>query len=247
LYFDGPVATELSAFRAGVPPVFTWSCLRRRRLNVVSQPSWGAYLLGIDQESGDLFLLQLNTGTTWPIEAVAKNWVATTATFWAQLKQTSRRRRQRRVRDQRLGDWLTLTRSIAADFEHSPNHRDAMIALADAVEADQCQERDLEPKRADHSPRRVLETQFNAMLWAAAELRNAATAAGLPWNGADWHRALFRDEREYGEGQKVAFAARVRRFDRKITSNRREPLVAEVLEAILSHGPFLSSTTLLDP
>jgi hypothetical protein len=114
-----------------------------------------------------------------------------------------------------------------------------MIALADAVEAELVQWQDRHLDRVDHSRRGIQETQFNTMLWAAAELAKAATAAQLPWNGADWYRALFRDKREYGDEQERALAARVRRFDKKVKPEQREQVVAEVLEAILSHGPFL--------
>jgi len=210
-------------------------------VSLAGRSRWGAYSLGADDSHVVVF--QLETGTIWPIEAVAKNWAATTATFWKQLEESKRRRRGGPL-DTRLSDWIALTRSLATDFDHGPSYRDAMVALADAVEAELVQGQDRHLDRVDQSRRGVQETQFNAMLWAAAELGNAATAAQLPWNGADWHRALFRDEREYGDDQERALAARVRRFDKKVQLEQREPLVAEVLEAILSHGPFLPDGSL---
>ncbi len=210
-------------------------------VSLAGRSRWGAYSLGADDSHVVVF--QLETGTIWPIEAVAKNWAATTATFWKQLEESKRRRRGGPL-DTRLSDWISLTRSLATDFDHGPSYRDAMVALADAVEAELVQGQDRHLDRVDQSRRGVQETQFNAMLWAAAELGNAATAAQLPWNGADWHRALFRDERAYGDDQERALAARVRPFDKKVQPEQREPLVAEVLEAILSHGPFLPDGSL---
>ena len=204
-------------------------------MSLAGRSRWGAYVLS--EDDGHVVVFQLDTGTTWPIETVAKNWAATTATFWKQLEDSRRRRRGRP--DKRLSDWISLTRSLATDFDHGPSYRDVMIALADAVEAELVQWQDRQLDRVDHSRRGIQETQFNTMLWAAAELAKAATAAHLPWNGADWHRALFRDERDYGDEQERALAARVRRFDKKVKPEQREQVVAEVLEAILRHGPFL--------
>ena len=177
----------------------------------------------------------------WPVAVILKNLAFFAANFlWLKNFKESERGRSTATMTE-IGQWIALTRAMAASFPYGGTVGQEMRALADRVERLQST-----PTRYSNSPPRgrseELQYRFNLTLWAMNEVRKAARLSPIMfWQeqvGALAAAALPADRLDVFDYK--AIEKRIKRFAQKLKPGSQPELMATALLDATIHGPMLA-------